>query len=253
MALNLRGKKTSLDEGASIYAKRNESESEKSKWNRMTSKEKWVHFKTYYMRGVLLGVFVVAIIGFFIYKDVIMKKDLVYRSAIINEGMMEMPLTEFSENYLKFMGLDPEKNIASFQLYYTTTEMANQVGATAASDLTQLSALIYASDLDSMIAGEEDFSAYLENGFFTDLSSILTEEEMRIIQDSLYIPDQKQNPEGKAYGVYLDQCEVYQEVFRDGGGIVERPICGMILNSARKEQSKKLLYYLFPQLQQGQK
>ncbi len=250
MAVNIRGKKTSLDESAAIYAKRNEDESEKSRWKRMTKEEKLDHFKTYYLGKVLIGVLVLSLVGFFIYKDVIMKKDLVYRSAILNEGMMEMPLLEFSEDFLTFMEKDPAKNIASFQLYYTTVEMANQVGAAAASDLTQLSALIYANDLDSMIAGEEDFSTYLDNKFFVDLSTILTEQEMAAIQDHLYIPDTEQNPDQKAYGVYLDLCENYQGIFRDGGGVVTRPILGIIFNSERKEESRQLLYYLFPELQQ---
>ncbi len=249
MALNLRGKKTSLDESASIYAKRNEDESEKSRWNRMTKQEKMVHFKTYYLRSVFLGVLVLGVIGFFIYNDVT-KKEMVYRSAILNEGMMEVPLQEFSENYVSHLGLDPNKKMASFQLYYTTVEMANKVGAAAASDLTQLSALIYARDLDSMIAGEEDFSTYLENEFFVDISTILNEQEMAAIQDHLYIPENKDNPEGKAYGVYLDLSDVYQGIFKDGGGVVVRPILGIVVNSERKEESKQLLYYLFPELQQ---
>ena len=37
-------KKTSLGEGASIYQKRDESESEKSKWRRMNRAQKWDHF-----------------------------------------------------------------------------------------------------------------------------------------------------------------------------------------------------------------
>lgn len=247
MALNVRGKKTSLDESASIYTKRCENESEKVKWSRMSRQEKMIHFKTYYLRMVLLGMAVLALVGFFIYKEV-NKKDLVYRSAIVNEGMMEMPLMDFSENYIRFMGMNPEKSMASFQLYFTTAEMANKVGASAANDLTQLSAMIYANDLDSMIAGEEDFSVYLKNSFFVDMSTILTEDEMSTIQEYLYIPDTENNPDGKAYGVYLDQSDRYQDVFRDGGGIVEKPIFGIMVNSERKEESRQFLYYLFPQL-----
>ena len=179
-----------------------------------------------------------------------MRKDLVYRSAILNEGMMETPLIEFSENYLTYMKKDPKKTIASFQLYYTTAEMANKVGAAAASDLTQLSALIYAKDLDSMIASEDDFDTYLENKFFVDMSTILNQQEMEAIQKHLYIPENDDNPEGKAYGVYLDRSDAYQGIFKDGGGIVVRPILGIVVNSQRKEESRQLLYYLFPELQQ---
>ncbi len=251
MAVNLRGKKTSLDEEASIYTKRDESESEKSKWAKMTKQEKYIHFKTYYLRSVLIGVFVVALIGFFVYKDVIMKKDLVYRAAILNEGATDAPVVEFGENFVKFMKLNPEKNQASFQFYYTTSEMANQVGVAVASDMTQLSSLIYATELDTIIGSEEDIKNYLENGFFMDLTKLLTPQELEVIQEHLYIPDPERNKEGKPYGVYLNQSPTYQTIFKNGGKIVEKPICGIIFNSERKEQAKQLLYYLFPELQEG--
>lgn len=247
MALNVGGKKTSLDESASIYTKRCEDESEKAKWSRMSRQEKWIHFKTYYLRIVLLGMAVLALVGFFLYKEV-NKKDLAYRSAIVNEGMMEVPLADFSENFIRYMGMNPKKSMASFQLYFTTAEMANKVGASAANDLTQLSAMIYANDLDSMIAGEEDFSMYLNNSFFVDISTVLSEDELSTIREYLYIPDKENNPDEKAYGVYLNQSDTYQDVFRDGGGIVEKPILGIMVNSERKEESRQLLYYLFPQL-----
>ncbi len=40
MAINLKNRKTKLDERASIYEKRNEDESEKSKWKRMNPSQK---------------------------------------------------------------------------------------------------------------------------------------------------------------------------------------------------------------------
>lgn len=248
MALNTKYRKTSLDENASIYSKRDEDESERSKWSRMDSKQKWVHFKTYYLRFVVIGCFVLALAAFFIYKDVIRKTEVIYRSAILNEITTEIPLNAFSDGFTESMNIDPDRNLSSFHLYYTNSDLANQVGATVSSDLTQVSSMIYAGTLDSIIAGREEFDGYQEKGFFTDISELLSEEQMRMLEDRLYIPDNPDNGQQHAYGVYLDQSEVYQQMFADGGGIVEKPILGVLFNSKKKEVSKQLLYYLFPEI-----
>ena len=50
--------------------------------------------------------------------------------------------------------------------------------------------------------------------------------------------------DGLAYGVYVDQSSVYQQIFEGGGGIVEKPILGIVFNSENKEMSRKFLHYL---------
>lgn len=248
MALNTKGKKTSLDEKAFIYEKRDEEESEKSKWSKMNRQQKKVHFKTYYLRPVLIVFAVLVLVGFFIYKDVIMKKDIVYRCAILNERALDGPVSEFGDAFVDFLKLNPSKNLASFHMYYTDPKLAKEVGASSATDLTQISSTIYASVLDSMIAAEEYFTTYMEHDFFVDLSTILNEKELETIKDSLYIPDTDANSEKHPYGIYLDGSSVYHQIFKQGGGAVEKPIFGIIFNSENKERSRQFLYYVFPEL-----
>lgn len=248
MAQNVKYKKSSLDEDASIYAKRDEQESEKSKWRRMDRRQKWVHFKTYYLRLVLIGCFVLAVAGYFFYHDVIKKSNVIYQCALVNEIAMDTPINVFADGFMEAMDMDTERNKASFYMYYTNSELAQQVGAATTSDLSRLSSMIFAAKLDTMIAGQEDFDGYLDNGCFTDLAEYLTETERTQLQDKLYIPDVPDNTEQHAYGIYLDQSDVYRQVFEDGGGIVEEPILGIIFNSENKEMSRELLHYLFPEL-----
>lgn len=248
MALNTKYKKTSLGENASIYSKRDEDETERSKWSRMDRQQRWVHFKTYYLRYVVIGCLVLAVAGFFLYKDVIRKTEVIYRSAVLNEIAMEIPITEFADGFTESMNIDPDRNLSSFHLYYTDAELARQVGATISSDLTQVSSMIYAGKLDSLIAGQDDFEGYREKGFFTNLSELLSEEQMEQIRDRLYLPEDAADGESYAWGVYLDESPVYEQIFADGGGIVEKPILGILFNSQNKEASRQLLYYLFPEL-----
>ena len=237
-------KKTSLGEGASIYQKRDESESEKSKWRRMNRAQKWDHFKTYYLRLTILGCCVLALVGFFIYQDVFHKTNVVYQCALVNEKATEIPMSMFADGFMRSMDMDPSQNKASFYLYYTNQELAQEVGAVVSSDLTRLSSMIYASKLDAMIAGQEDFDGYMANKCFTDLTEFLTEEEKNEFADRFYVPAVPENAEGHAYGVYVDQSSVYQQIFEGGGGIVEKPILGIVFNSENKEMSRKFLHYL---------
>lgn len=248
MALNVKGKKTSLDEEAFIYEKRDEEESEKSKWSKMDRKQKITHFKTYYLRTLLIIVLVVCIAAFFIYKDVIMKKDVIYHCAVINESAFDIPIDEFGTGYVEHLGLNPERNLSSFHLFYTNAELASEVGAASTSDVMQISSMIYANTLDSIIAAKEDYDLYVEKKFFMDLTEILNEKELGILQNYLYVPELSQNENQHPYGIYLDQSAVYQKIFETGGGIVEKPILGILFNSERKEESRQLLYYLFPDL-----
>lgn len=248
MALNIKYKKTSLDENASIYSKRDEDEPERSKWSKMDRRQKWVHFKAYYLRYVVIGCFVLALAGFFLYKDVIRKTEVIYRSAVLNEIAMELPMTEFADGFTESMNIDPDRNLSSFHLYYTDADLARQIGAAISSDLTQVSSMIYAGTLDSFIAGQSDFDGYREKGFFADLSELLSAEQMKQIEDKLYIPENAVDGKRYACGVYLDESQAYQQIFTDGGGIVEKPILGILFNSKNKEVSKQLLYYLFPEL-----
>lgn len=250
MALNVKGKKTSLDEQASIYEKRDEGESEKSKWDRMDRKQRITHFKTYYLRPLIIGILVLCVAGFFIYKDIIMKKDVIYQCAVLNEQAFDIPLTEFGEGYVTYLGMDPDKQLSSFHLFYTDAELARAVGASASSDLTQVSSMIYARKLDSIIADQVDYDTYMKEEVFMDLSELLSEAELAVIQDYLYVPEVPDQEAGHPYGVYLDQSPVYETIFRDGGGIVEKPIFGVIFNSEKKEESRQFLYYVFPQLKE---
>ncbi|MGN1205889.1 MAG: hypothetical protein ACI4SQ_02745 [Eubacterium sp.] len=250
MAIDVRHKKTSLDEEAAIYEKRDETESEKSRWKKMDKKQKWTQFKTYYLGPLMVGILVLCVIGFFIYKDVITKKDIAFRCAIVNEVATEIPVNAFSDEFTKYMKLDPDKNLSSFHLYYTNTQLAQKVGASTASDLSQISSLIYASLLDGMIAGQDDFTTYHNNGFFVDLNEFLTEEEQKVIEPYLYIPEDEKNPQKHAYGVFLDKNERYNSIFQGGGGVVQKPIYGIITNTEHRDRGRYFLYYLFPELQQ---
>lgn len=247
MAINLNGKKTSLKEDASIYEKRPEHSSEKEKLKNMNGKQKRSYFATYYLPPILIVLAVIAVVGYIIWVDFINKSNIYFRCAVLNESMTDASLSEFSDSFTKSIGMDADKNEASFYVYYTRSDLASEIGANAASDMSEITSRIVASNLGGMIADEKDGFDYYTGGFFLKLNDFLSAEEYNKLKEYLYIPEDEKNKERAAYGVYLDKSPAYQALFQGQKSRLERPIFSIITNSEQesKEYAKKLIYYYF--------
>lgn len=250
MALNTKGKKSSLKEDAFIYEKRSEDDiSGKQRWKTLSRKERQVQFREYYLQPIIIGLFVICVAVFFIYHDFISKKKVIYQNAIINEVILEEPLIKFSEEFVSYIKHDPEKEEASFHLYYVDQKTAIEANAVPATDIQHISAKIYAGDLDTIIADQAAFHTYNKVGLMLDLNQFLTKEERVKLEPYLYrLDDKTLNPENKPYGIYLDKSPTYNAMFENGKRRVGTPIFGVLHNSERKEETKELLYYLFPDI-----
>ena len=245
MALNIRGKKTSLEEDASIYQKRQDDLPEKERLKQMTGKQKRDYFKTYYLPTILVVLAVAAVAFYIIWVDFIDKSHIYLRCAILNESITDGDLTELSDEFTESIGLESDKNKASFYLYYTRSDVAMQMGGDTGSDLSEISSRLVASSLDCMIASEEDVKdSYMKNGFMLDLSKLLTKEEMNCLEPYLY---KKEDGKETVYGIHLKECKRYQALFTDRTPITEEPILFVITNASDegKEYAKKLIYFLF--------
>ena len=75
MALNTKGKKTSLTEEASIYQKRQDDLSDKERIKNMTGKQKRDFFKTYYLPKLLVILAVAGVVFYIVWVDFINKSD----------------------------------------------------------------------------------------------------------------------------------------------------------------------------------
>ena len=156
MALNTKGKKTSLTEEASIYQKRQDDLSDKERIKNMTGKQKRDFFKTYYLPKLLVILAVAGVVFYIVWVDFINKSHIYMRCAILNESITDSTLTEFSDRFTDSMKMDYKKNRASFYMYYTRSDVAREMGADTGSDLSEISSRLVANSLDCMIASYED-------------------------------------------------------------------------------------------------
>ena len=245
MALNTKGKKTSLTEEASIYQKRQDDLSDKERIKNMTGKQKRDFFKTYYLPKLLVILAVAGVVFYIVWVDFINKSHIYLRCAILNESITDSTLTEFSDRFTDSMKMDYKKNRASFYMYYTRSDVAREMGADTGSDLSEISSRLVANSLDCMIASYEDVeNIYLKNGFIMNLNNFLSENEKKALKPYFVT---KKNEADKVIGISLKECKKYRTLFTGRTPITEEPVLYVITNATNegKNYVKQLIHYLY--------
>ena len=245
MALNTKGKKTSLTEEASIYQKRQDDLSDKERIKNMTGKQKRDFFRTYYLPKLLVILAVAGVVFYIVWVDFINKSHIYLRCAILNESITDSTLTEFSDRFTDSMKMDYKKNRASFYIYYTRSDVAREMGADTGSDLSEISSRLVANSLDCMIASYEDVeNIYLKNGFIMNLNNFLSENEKKALKPYFVT---KKNEADKVIGISLKDCKKYRTLFTGRTPITEEPVLYVITNATNegKNYVKQLIHYLY--------
>ena len=245
MALNTKGKKTSLTEEASIYQKRQDDLSDKERIKNMTGKQKRDFFRTYYLPKLLVILAVASVVFYIVWVDFINKSHIYMRCAILNESITDSTLTEFSDRFTDSMKMDYKKNRASFYMYYTRSDVAREMGADTGSDLSEISSRLVANSLDCMIASYEDVeNIYLKNGFIMNLNNFLSENEKKALKPYFVT---KKNEADKVIGISLKDCKKYRTLFTGRTPITEEPVLYVITNATNegKNYVKQLIHYLY--------
>ena len=240
MALNTKGKKTSLTEEASIYQKRQDDLSDKERIKNMTGKQKRDFFKTYYLPKLLVILAVAGVVFYIVWVDFINKSHIYMRCAILNESITDSTLTEFSDRFTDSLKMNYKKNRASFYMYYTRSDVAREMGADTGSDLSEISSRLVANSLDCMIASYED----VENGFIMNLNDFLSKKEKKALKP--YLVTQKDEAD-KVIGISLKDCKKYRTLFTGRTPITEEPVLYVITNATDegKNYVKQLIHYLY--------
>lgn len=245
MALNTKGKKTSLTEEASIYQKRQDDLSDKERIKNMTGKQKRDFFKTYYLPKLLVILAVAGVVFYIVWVDFINKSHIYMRCAILNESITDSTLTEFSDRFTDSLKMNYKKNRASFYMYYTRSDVAREMGADTGSDLSEISSRLVANSLDCMIASYEDVeNIYLKNGFIMNLNDFLSEKEKKDLKP--YLVTQKDEAD-KVIGISLKDCKKYRTLFTGRTPITKEPVLYVITNATDegKNHVKQLIHYLY--------
>ena len=174
---NDKSKKTTLDDNAAIYKKREEV-STKARFKELQGKERWQFFFDYIL-GKILGA--AAIIGIIIW--VLWSVFSPKPEVMMHIGVLDNPLSEESQNILTSTLTDAFVTDSETQTVTLDTDF--YVSTDSYNSRTKLITLIGAADLDALIMPEAELVGYSTSGIYEDLSTVVSSELLEASSDRL--------------------------------------------------------------------
>lgn len=161
-----------------------------------TRQEKWAYFWDYYKWHTIIAVVALVIVISSIY-NALTAKDVVLNGILLNSTTM-LDETKQNELMLDFMTqqeINTKKNEITLNtsLYYTvyddeTTDYSNSELTYTASQIMLVQ--VAAGELDFMTGDLETLTSIAYSEFFVDLTTVLTEEQLKQYEPYLYYMDQ---------------------------------------------------------------
>lgn len=174
--MDVSDKKTTLDDSAAIYQRREE-KSDRAKWKDLKGfKAKWEHFKSYYLFKTFLLVCVIAFVGYAVYEMFAPEKECVLYVAIL-DGIIPNGERDFlKEGYAEYISLDEETQ----EVQFDNSIMISTDRDGAATQ--KLMALAYAGEIDILIVRESLLDEYA-GSYLRPLSMQLPEDLQEAFAD----------------------------------------------------------------------
>lgn len=237
--MDLSEKKTTLDDSASIYQKREE-KSDKDKWKELKGiKAKWEHFRAYYLLKTFIWVCVIAFVGYMIYEVFAPEKEKLIYVAVLDTVLMNDVTEDLQTGFEEHMGMDKKKQDTVFD---NTMNVSNTRDAASAQMFTVHA---YVGDIDVLIAPESVVKQYAGT-YIRNLSMQLPEDLYQEVEDRLCFVSangHEGEPEfSNPFGIYIS------DLVEPSPYCNEEIVLAISGNSKRGENAAEFIRYL---LQRG--
>lgn len=174
----------------------------------------------YYKLPIIIGIFVVIFIAVFV-KDLISNNKPVYLDAVALNTILDYDYdSDMATDMAKYAGIDPkEYRVVIDTSMQIDLERNTQIGM--ASEQKML-ALFTAGEIDVMMAPEAVSNFYAAEGAFSDIRTILTDDEIKAFTDAGY-PLYYTTYEGQTFpaGFYISDSEYLKSISAMGTFIPE--------------------------------
>jgi hypothetical protein len=201
--------------------------------------KKWEYYWGYYKVPAMIIVFCALIVGSIIH-SVITRQDTVLSVAYIN-AFPNVTDEAFMEDFDTYLGLNTKKETTVLDSTYYIDEKYN---SPYASNYEQkFSARAMAGELDVVVADEEYFTTYGEQGFFQDLRLILSEEELAEYGDRLFYLDVPYDDTEEKVPVGINVTDAAKIVSTDSYPSTTAYL-GIVTDSSYVENALSFLAYL---------
>lgn len=233
---------TALNDDATIYNKN--TKTEKENISEMSRKEKWCHFKEYYLGATILIVCAVAAIIFLLYNFIKPDDVCVLNVAVFDERLDDKTREELVLELEDLYGIDGEKEYVFIDdSFYSYDD-----------GYSKLEVYIMNKEIDVVIASPEIFEYLAGCGYFSDLTVLAAESEAELdgtyFEAAGYLEDYEgedifedyQSGRGEVlpYGIELSQSNKYMAMASNQ----TQPVAGIIRNSQNPEKAVAFLELL---------
>jgi hypothetical protein len=229
-------KQTKLDEHAELYQPR-KVQTEKEKLKDMSFQDKLSYLWEYYKIHATVTVVAVVLIIYIIHEIITPDIKTQFYAAIINSTIDSETLQEYSDAFAKQLELDPTTQSVELndQFYLSTAS------ETASSMQQVLTTYIAAGEIDVIIAPESDFKNYAYYGYVAKLSDELPTDVYSALTDSFYLTDTEEDSDKNAYGIYLDNSDLFKDLKYNS----ESYVLGIVPNYSHEDNTIEFIKYLF--------
>ncbi|MDF2510547.1 MAG: hypothetical protein K0S04_413 [Herbinix sp.] len=230
-------KQSRLEEPVTIYQPR-ELPSEKEKLKNMSTQEKINYLWEYYRLHALGGILTIAAIIYVIYQIVTPNISTQFYAAIIDSSLSTDAVETYTEDFSDYLELNPKlEDIQINDTFYLNSGSNYNIQQA-------LTAYIAAREVDVIIAPESQFLSYAQNDYFTKLSEALPTDIYSSLTDRFVLSSTTEDSEKNAYGIYLNDSDLFKDVTYDG----EPYVLGILANYPHEENTIEFINYLFRDL-----
>ena len=222
-----KSEKTTLEDNAAIYAKRDERPA-KERFKDLKGQEKWQFFKDYVLAKVIVGIIIIALLASLLYSMFKPKPETLMYVAIINNPFDKGNLDAMTDDLTASIVTDTKKEEIRLDSDYYFA--GNEYNARM-----KFMTLIAAGDIDSMIFPAVEFGNYFEAATYAELGTVLSEETLKKLDE--YIVEYEDGRYALDVTGFIENRLTAQ--------ITTKYYLACVSNSDHKENFTKLVDYIF--------
>lgn len=235
--MEIKHRKTVLDDDASIYNKKHDVVTKEDLKN-LSFKEKLHYYKDYYLKITIIVLIIIIGIIMVLNETLFNRKTCILSVACLNE--YQISLTEDMNTALEEL-LQPENKNDYANVSYYDLDQYNMNMAYVTHTAT--------GGVDLQICSKEQFEISASRGMLMDLSEFLPEETFQKLSDSIieartadedYETGEITYGEMQPFGIDLSESEIYKQF----GGYGNEPILCVLINAANPENAIQAIQYL---------
>ncbi len=214
-------------------------------WENLNRRQKWQYFVDYYLKKTIMILAALFIVIFLLWNFLKPQDVTILKVAVVNETLDSQKKQNLQEELLKALGKTGKNEKVVIDDSYGNSE----------SDLSRLSILMNAHEIDAIICNEEDFKQFAGEGYFKDITKVLNADEQKewsdlFVNTAGYLdkedakPDYDGTQKGpvKEYGIDISDSAVYKELCVTS----KHPVFAFTVEAGNTQNAEKLLQKLLP-------